>query len=79
MLYHQLLVDLFQFLAPFLRNVELAKQTYLLYKVCVTIVNPNYYHFHRDNSIYHGQAILRCAVFIYFIAFHSINSIVLEF
>jgi len=32
MLYHQLLIDLFQFLAPFLRNVELAKQTYLLYK-----------------------------------------------
>lgn len=32
-LYHQLLIDLFQFLAPFLRNVELAKQTYLLYKV----------------------------------------------
>jgi len=31
-LYHQLLIDLFQFLAPFLRNVELAKQTYLLYK-----------------------------------------------
>lgn len=35
MLYHQLLIDLFQFLAPFLRNVELAKQTYLLYKVCM--------------------------------------------
>ncbi|XP_065678715.1 CCR4-NOT transcription complex subunit 1 isoform X1 [Hydra vulgaris] len=31
-LYHQLLIDLFQFLSPFLRNVELAKQTYLIYK-----------------------------------------------
>lgn len=33
MLFQQLLIDLFKFLAPFLRNAELAKQTHLLYKV----------------------------------------------
>lgn len=32
-LFQQLLIDLFKFLAPFLRNAELAKQTHLLYKV----------------------------------------------
>lgn len=32
-LFQQLLLDLFKFLAPFLRNAELAKQTHLLYKV----------------------------------------------
>ncbi|XP_048577201.1 CCR4-NOT transcription complex subunit 1 isoform X2 [Nematostella vectensis] len=32
MLFQQLLIDLFKFLAPFLRNAELAKQTHLLYK-----------------------------------------------
>lgn len=31
-LFQQLLIDLFKFLAPFLRNAELAKQTHLLYK-----------------------------------------------
>ncbi|KAJ7383193.1 CCR4-NOT transcription complex subunit 1 [Desmophyllum pertusum] len=31
-LFQQLLLDLFKFLAPFLRNAELAKQTHLLYK-----------------------------------------------
>lgn len=33
LLFQQLLLDLFKFLAPFLRNAELAKQTHLLYKV----------------------------------------------
>ena len=32
-LFHQLLVDLFKFLSPFLRNAELTKPTQLLYKV----------------------------------------------
>lgn len=32
-LFHQLLIDLFKFLAPFLRNAELTKPTQLLYKV----------------------------------------------
>lgn len=32
-MFQQLLIDLFKFLAPFLRNAELAKQTHLLYKV----------------------------------------------
>ena len=33
MLFQQLLIDLFKFLAPFLRNAELNKPTHLLYKV----------------------------------------------
>ena len=33
LLFHQLLIDLFKFLAPFLRNAELTKPTQLLYKV----------------------------------------------
>ena len=45
MLYHQLLIDLFQFLAPFLRNVELAKQTYLLYKVYVYLYRLSTFDF----------------------------------
>ena len=32
-LFHQLLIDLFKFLSPFLRNAELSKPTQLLYKV----------------------------------------------
>lgn len=32
-LFHQLLIDLFRFLSPFLRNAELTKPTQLLYKV----------------------------------------------
>ena len=32
-MFHQLLIDLFKFLAPFLRNAELTKPTQLLYKV----------------------------------------------
>ena len=32
-MYAQLLIDLFRFLAPFLRNAELTKPTQLLYKV----------------------------------------------
>jgi len=32
-MYAQLLIDLFKFLAPFLRNVELSKPTHFLYKV----------------------------------------------
>lgn len=32
-MYAQLLIDLFKFLAPFLRNAELTKPTQLLYKV----------------------------------------------
>lgn len=35
--FQQLLLDLFKFLAPFLRNAELAKQTQLLYKVCIIV------------------------------------------
>ncbi len=34
-LFHQLLVDLFKFLAPFLRNAELTKPTQALYKVSI--------------------------------------------
>lgn len=34
-MYAQLLIDLFKFLAPFLRNAELPKYTALLYKVSV--------------------------------------------
>ena len=37
-LFHQLLVDLFKFLSPFLRNAELTKPTQLLYKVYTYIV-----------------------------------------
>lgn len=32
-MYAQLLIDLFKYLAPFLRNVELAKPMQILYKV----------------------------------------------
>ena len=32
-MYAQLLIDLFKFLAPFLRNVELTKSVQILYKV----------------------------------------------
>ena len=32
-MYAQLLIDLFKFLTPYLRNAELAKPTQLLYKV----------------------------------------------
>ena len=32
-MYAQLLIDLFKFLAPFLRNAELSKPTQLVYKV----------------------------------------------
>lgn len=33
-MYAQLLIDLFKYLAPFLRNVELNKPMQILYKVC---------------------------------------------
>ena len=39
MLFQQLLIDLFKFLAPFLRNAELSKPTHLLYKVFFLGVN----------------------------------------
>lgn len=32
-MYAQLLIDLFKFLAPFLRNADLTKPTQMLYKV----------------------------------------------
>lgn len=34
-MYAQLLIDLFKYLAPFLRNVELNKPMQILYKVCI--------------------------------------------
>ena len=36
-LFHQLLIDLFKFLSPFLRNAELIKPTQTLYKVSVSL------------------------------------------
>lgn len=38
-MYAQLLIDLFKYLAPFLRNVELTKPMQILYKV----INLNLY------------------------------------
>lgn len=35
-MYAQLLIDLFKYLAPFLRNVELNKPMQILYKVSLT-------------------------------------------
>ena len=34
-MFQQLLISLFKFLAPFLRNAELSKPTHLLYKVMI--------------------------------------------
>lgn len=36
-LFQLLLIDLFTFLSPFLRNADLGKATQLLYKVCVCV------------------------------------------
>lgn len=36
-MYAQLLIDLFKYLAPFLRNAELGKPTQMLYKVGIPL------------------------------------------
>ena len=36
-MFQQLLISLFKFLAPFLRNAELSKPTHLLYKVIIEL------------------------------------------
>lgn len=50
-MYAQLLIDLFKYLAPFLRNVELTKPMQILYKVILiykylkkTFLCRNYYY-----------------------------------
>lgn len=46
-MYAQLLIDLFKYLAPFLRNVELNKPMQILYKVrlsCRTLACRKYCH-----------------------------------
>lgn len=53
-LFHQLLIDLFKFLAPFLRNAELTKPTQLLYKVrhCpLSTLSPHTSHTHSSSPI----------------------------
>ena len=45
-LFHQLLIDLFKFLAPFLRNAELTKPTQTLYKVGVLSHAHTHTHTH---------------------------------
>ena len=40
-MYAQLLIDLFKFLTPFLRNAELTKATHLLYKVSHSQKSPD--------------------------------------
>lgn len=42
-MYAQLLIDLFKYLAPFLRNVELTKPMQILYKVKKILANRCYF------------------------------------
>jgi len=47
-MYAQLLIDLFRFLSPFLRNADLTKPTQMLYKVSITQIFL-YLHFSEIN------------------------------
>lgn len=51
-MFQQLLIDLFKFLAPFLRNAELAKQTHLLYKVSSSLARLTFVKKGKETNLF---------------------------